>query len=229
MTSRGKTDYDPTKKWGLTPSSLEPSSVASRTSASLGGGTTYVLSGHVVSHTNATIGKREYVHEVLGRGRSEKLKRKRDAAADEEVLQALLGRDGGKTDGAKALEKARNAIEEMKKPKIKGKDKGKEKEVEKSEEKKKVGYTVSTLRAIGFDPTARGGLQTKLGEEDAAKRVHLISLGCIQLGSWGFFFSARHSKHFNRPRAKSSSDLNPVSKSGQGCAHPPPKTCFHGC
>lgn len=167
-----KKDYDPGKKWGLTPTALAPSTVATRASTSLGGGTTYVLSGHVVSHTGKQ-GAPEYTHEVLGRSRSEKLKRKRDAAEEEKVLNALLGRDGGKTDGAKALEKARTAIEEMKRPKGKGKEK--EKEAAKGNEAtseggpKKVGYTVSTLRAIGFDPTAKG--QTKLGEEDAAKRV----------------------------------------------------------
>lgn len=232
MTSRGKTDYDPTKKWGLTPSSLEPSSVASRTSASLGGGTTYVLSGHVVSHTNATAGKREYVHEVLGRGRSEKLKRKRDAAADEEVLQALLGRDGGKTDGAKALEKARNAIEEMKRPKAKGKDKGKEKEVEKGEEKKKAGYTVNTLRAIGFDPTAKSGLQTKLGEEDAAKRVNFfhrfISDRTYEFG----MFSARGTRGASIIQEKSLPEAQTWCQNSFGSTrayHPEPASTDIGC
>ncbi|KDQ09041.1 hypothetical protein BOTBODRAFT_37419 [Botryobasidium botryosum FD-172 SS1] len=144
--------YDPDRKWGL-----DPANGASRPSgdASSGGGATYLFSGHVINS------RAEYVGEKLGRERGEHEERKRKNE-EETVLGKPLSRDGGRSVGALAAEKARRAVL---------KEKGKETEKSQAGEseggaaagdakgsgsKKGSAYSAQAMRNIGFDPTPKG-------------------------------------------------------------------------
>lgn len=110
-----KAAYDPARKWGLLPASgLAPG--ATKTSASLGGGATYVMPGVVVSAQRDKL-----VSEVMGREKHAKNRRK----ADERELEKLLANDGSQSTGARAVVMARQAIATQKAASSKGKGKGK--------------------------------------------------------------------------------------------------------
>ncbi|KDQ20112.1 hypothetical protein BOTBODRAFT_51459 [Botryobasidium botryosum FD-172 SS1] len=166
-------NYDPDRKWGL-----QPANGASRPSgdASSGGGATYLFSGHVINS------RAEYVSEKLGRERGEREERKRKKE-EEAVLGKLLSRDGGRSVGALAVEKARRAV-------LKEKGKGKEKEMskagdsdedatgnaEESGSKKGNAYSAQAMRSIGFDPTPKGIRGTSERQLDPERLEALKSL-----------------------------------------------------
>lgn len=147
-----KTDYDPRKKWGLAP----------QEQSSLAGGSTYVVSGHVVAPSQM------HVSETVGRDAQARAQRK-GKDADKE-LKSLLDRD---KDGMKAVIKARAVGKQLiqEKADMDGKGKKKKKggeEVESVEEEddeedrpKKSAYSVGMIKDLGFDPTLRPGQQRK--------------------------------------------------------------------
>ena len=165
-----KTAYDPQRQWGLKPED-----------GSIGGGATYVVSGHVVSGTSSDP-RTMYLSETIGRDGQAKAKRKMGGGKDaaDHALQALLERD---KEGMKTVMKAREAgkvlvkSEEQRKGRSKyeqrkGDSKGKRKEVaddakeeENDEERGGCGgekrremfYSASVIRSLGFDPSIKIG------------------------------------------------------------------------
>lgn len=156
MSSKPQGDtYDPSRKWGLLPKAGVSSS-GTRTSSSLGGGATYVLPGHVIASGRSS--GPEYVNEIMGRHKDERRKRIREQAAQDADLKKFLGKDGGQSEGAKALSKAREAIGkdgltgESKDKKQKGGTDGTDPP---SKVPSKRAFSATAIQRIGFDPTAK--------------------------------------------------------------------------
>jgi minichromosome maintenance protein 10 len=153
-----------------------------------GGGVTYVVGGNPVNMRRTDGGLRSFgdekLSEKLGRSRAERKKRKLEAEQADQVLNDLLGKDGGggMTTGGKYLaqvEKA-NAARVAESDKAKGKDKGKGKADQKDKGKEgedvdpKRVFSAGAIRKIGFDPTARRGERD--GEETQKRVSQAMSL-----------------------------------------------------
>ncbi|KAF9555732.1 hypothetical protein CPC08DRAFT_726184 [Agrocybe pediades] len=93
-THKSKNGYDPLRKWGLKPAD------------DTGPGSTYVVSGHVVSGSSGDP-RTLYVSETIGREGQAKAKRIMNGKDADKELKALLQRD---KDGMKAVMKAREAV-----------------------------------------------------------------------------------------------------------------------
>lgn len=176
--SSSRDTYDPTRKWGLLPAAgLNPA--ASKTSASLGGGTTYVMPGVVISSR-----RDKALSEVMGREKHDKKRRRAEKEAQERELAKLIEKDGGKTGGAKAVMMARQALCAKRVPseskrkgsaasnqdvlatvELKGSD---------SRTSKRV-FSATTVKRIGFDPSAKSGSLERRCDNDRVVRTHLHS------------------------------------------------------
>lgn len=159
LKSSSRDAYDPSRKWGLLPAAgMAPG--ATRTSASLGGGTTYVMPGLVISaQRDKTVG------EVMGRERHDKKRRQAEKAAQEKELEQLIERDGRQSSAARSVVMARRALLAKQDPE-RSKGKGKKKAltetdilgaVQDSSENKpsKRVFSATAIKQIGFDPSAR--------------------------------------------------------------------------
>ena len=146
-----KPAFDPERKWGLLPSA----ELGSRSNAE---GSTYVIPGHVISASGP-----EYVDEKIGRGREERAKRRREEKKTDELLNRLLGRDGGgdgdRNAAAGAVRKAREVMKTLKGDKDAKVTKGKD---------CKKDYSAETMKRFGFDPIVKGGREN---EEDVQRKV----------------------------------------------------------
>ncbi|KAF9502985.1 hypothetical protein BS47DRAFT_1356532 [Hydnum rufescens UP504] len=105
----------------------------------------------------------------MGREKHERKKRKREAEVQELELQKLLEKDGGNSEGAKTLAKAREAIlGKLVKPGPKDRD-----DVASSEDsrpRKRV-FSATDIQRIGFDPTAKQGKRLR----DDEKTVQVLN------------------------------------------------------
>ncbi|KAF9504145.1 hypothetical protein BS47DRAFT_1369002 [Hydnum rufescens UP504] len=126
----------------------------------------------------------EYVGEAMGREKHERKKRKREAEVQELELQKLLEKDGGNSEGAKTLAKAREAIlGKLVKPGPKDRDN----DVASSEDsrpRKRV-FSATDIQRIRFDPTAKQGKRLR----DDEKTVQVLnelqsSKPKVKLGPW---------------------------------------------
>ncbi len=137
---RREAEFDPDKQWGLLPTG--PST----------GGSTYVLSGHVVSSSQADI----FVGERMGREAQARAQRKATGQEVDKVLKKLMGKD---KDGMRSVLRAREAgVKEKKKPKED------ETTTEDAKLRKHQGYSTSVIKGIGFDPASSsivGGKKTE--------------------------------------------------------------------
>jgi minichromosome maintenance protein 10 len=166
-----KPAYDPARRWGLKP---EPDA----------GGSTYVVSGHIVNGSSMDL-RLIYAAENLGREGQAKAKRKLSGKDCDRALKGLLERDG---EGMKAVIKAREvgkvkiSDHELKGEKDKmGKGKGKQRDKERMRDKavedeasdhsalpSKNAYSAEVIKNLGFDPVARTG-QRRGGDSDMKK------------------------------------------------------------
>ncbi|KAG8900694.1 hypothetical protein FRB99_005810 [Tulasnella sp. 403] len=169
-----KTKFDANKKQGLLPSTSR--------ARSDGAGSSYILSGHIVSTADS-----EYISERRQREIDDKLKKSKELSEkkDEELLRKLLNNDNG-TVGAKAVEAARKYVrhatkEEMRKGNTSEKGAGKHstsrsdddeldedalKGAERRDKLKRAAYKPDTMKKLGFDPTMRPGDVHKLKKLD---------------------------------------------------------------
>lgn len=139
---RREAEFDPDKQWGLLP-----------TSSSAGGGSTYVLSGHVVS-SQADI----FVGERMGREAQARAQRKAASQEVDKVLKQLVEKD---KDGMRPVLRAREAGTKERK---KQKPKDDETTTEDAKLRKYQGYSTSVIKGIGFDPASSsivGGKKTE--------------------------------------------------------------------
>ncbi|KAF9529132.1 hypothetical protein CPB83DRAFT_812965 [Crepidotus variabilis] len=188
-------EYDPRKKWGL-----QPSESSGGGSSYGGSSSTYVISGHVVSGTSSD-SRTIYETENIGREGQAKAKRLLDAKESDRALKALLSRD---KDGMRAVMKARKvgaamAKEEKNLKKHRGR-KNEKASAQKSQQtdseddedgeedisQRKTLYSAEFVKALGFDPSLKGGprrptgkVQEKLDELEAVRS----SRKTIKLGS----------------------------------------------
>lgn len=174
-----KPSYDPARRWGLIsgPSTLDHS----------GGGSTYVISGHIVGNSST------FVAENIGREGQAKARRKSGRDADRE-LKALLQR--GDKEGMMAVVKAREVAKALSKTKGdcspkdvgKGKDqkdakwnaKARKPQAESNLEvedppgaqfsTQKNAYNAEVIKQLGFDPTVKPG-QRHLNDSALRKKV----------------------------------------------------------
>ncbi|KIJ47326.1 hypothetical protein M422DRAFT_45867 [Sphaerobolus stellatus SS14] len=171
-----KPAFDPDRKWGLLP---DESKVGGGSGS--GEGTTYVISGHVISSSRP-----EYVEEKIGRGRAERLKRRREEEETEKMLNTVLGRDGDGVNPNSAAGAVRKAREVMKMLKGEKADKkGSSSDSAKEAGPAKKGYSAEAIKRIGFDPMAKSGRDEKTADtqrklellESLQKRPGEINLG----------------------------------------------------
>jgi minichromosome maintenance protein 10 len=167
-----KPAYDPARQWGLKP---EPDA----------GGSTYVVSGHIVNGSGLDP-RSIYATENLGREGQAKAKRKLSGKDADRALKGLLERD---REGMKAVIKAREVGKvkvvdhqgngkKDKTEKAKGRQKDKDKEVRRVADEpsdhptlpSKSAYSAEVIKNLGFDPVARTG-QRRGGDSDMKKKV----------------------------------------------------------
>jgi minichromosome maintenance protein 10 len=193
--------YDPSRKWGLLPvAGLNPA--ASKTSASLGGGTTYVTPGVVISSQ-----RDKALSEVMGRERHDRKRRQTEKEAQERELARLLEKDGGKTGGAKAVTMARQALAAKRTP-VESKRKGMvttsedilaaiELKGSDSRSSRRV-FSATAVKRIGFDPSAKPGSSERRHDNDRVVRISL----CIS-GTMPCDFILQHPTHLEPNPGKS--------------------------
>jgi minichromosome maintenance protein 10 len=180
--AKRKPAYDPARQWGLKP---EPDA----------GGSTYVVSGHIVNGSGADP-RSIYTTENLGREGQAKAKRKLSGKDADKALKGLLERD---KEGMKAVVKAREAgkvknaehEENGKKDKMgKGgrRQEGKRRDqhgrrvksmedetlADRSVLASKNAYSAEVIKNLGFDPIARAG-QRRGTDSDMKKKVRFLS------------------------------------------------------
>lgn len=152
-----KKGYDPARQWGLKPDESASS------------GSTYVVSGHVISGSSAD-SNTMYIGENIGRDAQAKAARVSAKEADK-ALKALLEKD---KEGMRAVLKAREAKDADKDDKGKGNDKKKKKKkaADMPEDPplppQKNAYSADVIKKLGFDPAARAGVRN---ESDVKKKV----------------------------------------------------------
>lgn len=159
-----KTEFDPRRKWGLQPSSSFGGGGGRVDSDS--GGATYVISGHVVSHSTSSL----FVNESLGREAQRKDARKEKEREEQELIK-LMERD---QDGMGMVERARAWTAAQKEKEKNGGKGSKGKEKEKAEasgdnDGKGRAYAAETIKLLGFDPSASG-----VAGGDATERASMV-------------------------------------------------------
>ncbi|TFK72388.1 hypothetical protein BDN72DRAFT_957386 [Pluteus cervinus] len=188
--------YDPARQWGLKP---EPDS----------GGSTYVVSGHVISGGGGPRADGLYVGENYGREGQAKAKRQSVKGADKELLKKLMERD---KEGMKTVLAARVAIKAAK-AKEEQKEKGTKQEKEKgtkvkvveqqrveseddddwyedeakentskedeSKSERKGAYSAEVIKQLGFDPSLKGSARVA---PSTVVRNKLDALTAVQQG-----------------------------------------------
>ncbi|KAF5353526.1 hypothetical protein D9756_007998 [Leucocoprinus leucothites] len=179
-THKRKSQYDPARQWGLKPEESTR-------------GSTYVVSGHVVSGSNADP-RNMFVGETIGREGQAKAQRK-SAGDTDRVLKSLLERDRA---GMRAVMIARESSHtsnlkleyggKAKAPKKSAQKKIMSGDEEESAAPSQNGYTAQVVKQLGFDPTLKPGQQKKPDNTALLKKLQsLESIGKarkdIRLGS----------------------------------------------
>lgn len=187
--SSSRDAYDPSRKWGLLPAAgMAPG--ATKASAALGGGTTYVMPGLILSSE-----RDKAVADVMGREKHEKKRRIAEKAAQEKELEKLIERDGRESTAARSILMARQAIAARQQQNQAGSSKGKGKAkavpaaasssdilataVEATSDGKaaKRVFSASAIQRIGFDPTSRSSFGKR--RPDDTKAVRLVVQVCF--------------------------------------------------
>ncbi|KAG8831168.1 hypothetical protein FRC17_003554 [Serendipita sp. 399] len=176
--ARNTSKFDPSRKTGLLPVGAQ--AVPSH-SQNLSGdtGSMYVVGSQVFRPTRGGAGGEEFVAEKLGREREDKVKRRRVREEGEERLKELLARDGGLSNGAKAIAQSRAAMASSGDSKstsqpmttlITGNKQGKS------------AFSAEAVKRIGFDPTANrrvvsdSDVKRKLAKEPSLREsVHSVN------------------------------------------------------
>ncbi|KAF8624888.1 hypothetical protein AX15_005756 [Amanita polypyramis BW_CC] len=157
---RQGSDFDPDKQWGMLPNS-----------SSTGGGTTYVLSGHVISSSQSDT----FVGERIGREAQARAQRKAAGQEVEKVLKQLMDKD---KDGMRSVLRAREAGGI--KPKDERKQKKDEVVTEEAKPMKSQGYSTKVIKGIGFDPSAlsinvAGGSKKRIENGTAIDKLEMLA------------------------------------------------------
>lgn len=128
---KSKPAYDPSRQWGLKPTTQEQ------------GEPTYIVSGHIVGTSSM------FVSENLGREGQAKAKRKKEAHDSDKALLTLLSRD---KEGSRTVMRAqevlgKNVIDKQTEPPPTSAELS-------AAEAKRNAFSATVIRNLGFDPTA---------------------------------------------------------------------------
>lgn len=189
-TAKRKTDYDPTRQWGLKPK-LETD------------GSTYIVSGHIVGASGSDS---LFATEGIGREGQAKAKRKLEKAEAEKSLRQLAARD---REGMEAVMKAREVVKGQKakakegETAAKGKGKGKAKQQEAEEEDgveeevQRKAYSTSLVRSLGFDPTVKAG-QRRVDPGSTGESKVSVPFACEERDTDSRYCSSKLCKPFRQ-------------------------------
>jgi minichromosome maintenance protein 10 len=197
-----KPAYDPARQWGLKPNAPEGTD---------GGGSTYVVSGHIVNSSSVLS-----VSETMGREGQARAARKVDT---DRALMALLERD---KDGMKAVVKAREFGSSGNSTKKSGANRGASSSKEKEKisassstdttapkERSTVGsraFSASVIKQLGFNPTLKNGERPTSGalkDKVCTLIVVILLKECLEL-TWNVLYSLMPSLRFKLPEVPSS-------------------------
>ncbi len=157
-------DFDPNRKWGLLPKPGK-SSRATKVSSSLGGGTTYILPGDVVSFDSGAQ-RCNVIGRSMGHSRRTKDQGPKDSQQEVEMAR-LMQRDGGQSHGMKTLMKARKTSTQWEgsakmQPKILT-NKSVDATIIKQDTIRP--FSTSAIRRIGFDPSRTTEVHVKANNQ----------------------------------------------------------------
>ena len=144
-------DFDPSRKWGLMPRA-GVSSEGTKTSSSLGGGTTYILPGRVISFDSGAqkrnlVGSMDSSRRAKGQGLVDR--------EQEAEIARLMEKDGGQSHGMKTLIQARKSSTQRENPaKMQPKTLAHNSvDVTATQQATVHPFSTSTIRRMGFDPS----------------------------------------------------------------------------
>ncbi|KAJ1306564.1 hypothetical protein OPQ81_007565 [Rhizoctonia solani] len=158
----GKPAYDPSRKWGLTPSIGQQNAAASSESARLGGGATYVVDGRVFSGFDSGGFDADTT-------RLKRLKKKKE---EELALEEVIRRDGGKTPAAQILKAGAAHLKSLKSTgaSTSANDEPDGQFGTVNEAPKKV-YSADLVKSIGFDPSRRSANNGRPKEGEGMRQL----------------------------------------------------------
>ncbi|KAF8705195.1 Primase zinc finger, partial [Rhizoctonia solani] len=162
----GKPAYDPSRKWGLTPSAGQQNAAASSESARLGGGATYVVDGRVFSGFD--MGGID--------ADAARLKGLRKKKEEELAIEEIIRKDGGKTPAARILKMGAAHLKSLDSTSTSAStsDVPDDQLGEANETPRKV-YSADLVKSIGFDPSRRSGNNGRPKEGGGVRQV-----GCFR-------------------------------------------------
>ncbi|CAE6453789.1 unnamed protein product [Rhizoctonia solani] len=168
----GKPAYDPSRKWGLTPSAGQQNASASLESAKLGGGATYIVNGRVFSG-----------HDSGFNADTTRLKRLNKRKQEEMALEEVIRRDGGKTPAARILKMGAAHLKSLKSggTSTSGNE-GLDEQLDTVEEGSKKVYSADLVKSIGFDPSRRSSNNGKPKEGEGMRQLVASLDRSIDLG-----------------------------------------------
>ncbi|KAH7335529.1 hypothetical protein B0J17DRAFT_670528 [Rhizoctonia solani] len=168
----GKAAYDPSRKWGLTPSVGQQNASASYESAKLGGGATYIVNGRVFSG-----------HDTGFNADTTRLKRLNKRKQEEMALEEVIRRDGGKTPAARILKMGAAHLKSLKSGDAStSANDGPDEQLGTVEEGAKKVYSATLVKSIGFDPSRRSSNNGKPKEGEGMRQLVASLDRSIDLG-----------------------------------------------
>jgi hypothetical protein len=158
----GKSSYDPSRKWGLTPSSGQQNLAASSESAKLGGGATYIVDGRVFSGFD-TGGIDADAARLKG------LRKKKE---EELAIEEIIRKDGGKTPAAQILKKGAAHLKSLNSTGAgTSTSDAPDDQLGTAEEAPKKVYSANLVKSIGFDPSRHSGNSGRPKEGEGMRKV----------------------------------------------------------
>ncbi|CAE6512535.1 unnamed protein product [Rhizoctonia solani] len=150
----GKPAYDPSRKWGLTPSASQ--------SAGPNGGATYVVNGRVFSGFDSGGFNAD----------TTRLKQVNKRQEEEMALEELIRRDGGKTPAAQILKKGAAHLKSLKSTGAStSANDGPDEQPNTADEGAKKVYSADLVKSIGFDPSRRSANNGRPKEGEGMRQL----------------------------------------------------------
>ncbi|KDN49640.1 hypothetical protein RSAG8_01705, partial [Rhizoctonia solani AG-8 WAC10335] len=146
--------YDPSRKWGLTPSASQ--------SAGPNGGATYVVNGRVFSGFDSGGFNAD----------TTRLKQVNKRQEEEMALEELIRRDGGKTPAAQILKKGAAHLKSLKSTGAStSANDGPDEQPSTADEGAKKVYSADLVKSIGFDPSRRSANNGRPKEGEGMRQL----------------------------------------------------------
>ncbi|EUC55690.1 Cdc23 protein, partial [Rhizoctonia solani AG-3 Rhs1AP] len=158
----GKSAYDPSRKWGLAPSTSQQNAAASSESAKLGGGATYVVDGRVFSGFDSGGFNAD----------TTRLKQLNKRKEEEMALEEVIRKDGGKTPAAQILKMGAAHLKSLKSTGANtSANDGSDEQLNAANEAPKKVYSANLVKSIGFDPSRRSSNNGRPKEGEGMRQL----------------------------------------------------------